>query len=49
LPRISVPLCTSTVPLLLKWLEIVELAALPLLVNVPALSTAAVAPLSPPP
>ena len=41
--RFSVPLWTFTVPLLLNVVEIVEVAALPLLVKVPRLFTTAVA------
>src|SRR5581483_2873256 len=48
--KFSVPLCTLTVPVLLNVVEIVELAALPLLVKVPWLfTTAAAPPLSVPP
>ena len=44
--RLSVPLCTSTVPVLLNSAEIVEVDALPDLMKAPALFTAAVVPLS---
>ena len=47
--KVSVPLWTLTVPLLLNVVEIVEVAALPLLVKVPRLFTTAVVPVSVPP
>src|SRR5262245_47801436 len=45
-PKFNVPLCTSTVPVLLNSVEIVEVAAEPDLRNVPWLFTAALAPVS---
>ena len=47
--RLSVPAWTDTVPVLLKAVLIVEVEALPDFVHVPALFTAALAPVSPEP